>query len=176
MQTYPVRTFRTPHRGVILVELMVVLALISVLLLIMIPNFQVLLQSSLEQETGRLTGMIRALRSEAVLKSTRFHLMVDLVDPAYFVEEMKDGGEYVPREDLKILRRHRLPEAFKIRSLELLGASIRPERNLKPVPIQIDAFGYIDPFTLYFSFQKKDFAFRVKGFTGKVDLLSGDAL
>lgn len=176
MRTFPARTSEPhPPRGVILVELMVVLALIGVLLLVVVPNFQGLLESPLEAETKRLAGLIRALRNEAVLSGSRFRLMVDLRGQSYFVERMSQSGWFI-QSDQEYLRRHRLPESMELKALELMGDTIRPERNLKPVPIFIDTSGAIDPFTLYFKYQDRDYAFRVGGFTGKVDLLSDEAL
>ncbi len=176
MRTFPARISKPhPPRGVILVELIVVLALIGVLLLIVAPNFQRMLQSPLEAETGRLAGMIRALRNEAVLSGARFRLMVDLREQSFFVEMMSTTGEFV-QSNQEYLRRHRLPDSIELEALELMGDTIRPERNIKPVPIFIDTSGAIDPFTLHFKYKDEDYAFRVRGFTGKVDLLSDEAL
>lgn len=177
MRTSPAKISRQlPRpRGVILVELIVVLALIGVLLLIVAPNFQGMLQSPLEAETGRLAGMIRALRNEAVLSGSRFRLMVDLREQSIFVEIMSQSGEFV-QSDQEYLRRRRLPESIKLEMLELMGDTIRPERNMKPVPIFIDSSGAIDPFTLHFKYQDKGYAFQVSGFTGKVALLNDEAL
>ena len=175
MQTSPAKISEphSPPRGVILVELVVVIALIGVLLLVTVPNFQRMLQTSLEAETGRLAGMIRALRNEAVLSGARFRLMVDLREQSYFVEMMGQTGEFI-RSDQEYLRLHNLPESMELRALELMGETIRPERDLKPVPIFIDTSGAIDPFTLYFKYQGADYAFRVRGFTGKVELVSDE--
>ncbi|MEE8436209.1 MAG: hypothetical protein V3S64_15595, partial [bacterium] len=156
-------------------ELLVVLVLIGVLLLIVAPNFQRMLQSPLEVETGRLAGLIRALRNEAVLSGARFRLMVDLREQSYFVEMMSETGEFV-QSDQEYLRRRRLPESMELESLELMGDTIRPERDIKPIPIFIDTSGAIDPFTLHFKYQGGGYAFRVKGFTGKVELLNDEAL
>ena len=176
MRTFPARISEPhPPRGVILVELIVVLALIGVLLLIVAPNFQRMLQSPLEAETGRLAGMIRALRNEAVLSGARFRLMMDLREQSYFVEMMSQTGEFI-QTDREYLRRRRLPESMELEALELMGDTIRPERNIKPVPIFIDTSGAIDPFTLHLKYQGEGYAFRVRGFTGKVDLLSDEAL
>lgn len=157
----------------ILVELIVVIALIGVLLLVVAPNFRLMLQSPLAAETGRLAGMIRALRNEAVLSGARFRLMVDLREQAYFVERMDRGGEFA-RSEQEYLRLHKLPESMELEALELMGETIRPERDLKPVSIFIDTSGAIDPFTLYFKYQGADYAFRVRGFTGKVELVSDE--
>ena len=108
--------------------------------------------SALEAETGRLAGMIRALRNEAVLSGARFRLMVDLREQSFFVEMMSQTGEFV-QSDQEYLRRHRLPESMELESRELMGDTIRPERDIKPVPIFIDASGAIDPFTLHFKYR-----------------------
>jgi len=175
MRIFPAKTFESilPPRGLILIELMVVIALIGLLLLIVAPNFQAMLKSPLEVETGRLAGLIRALRNEAVLSGDKFRLMVDLRKGAYFVEKRNQEGDFSQAE-LEYLRRHTLPESIELVALEVMGEIIRPERNIKPVPIFIDNSGAIDPFTLYFKNQKKDYAFQVRGFTGKVDLLSDE--
>ena len=153
-------------------ELLLVLSLLSVLMLIALPAFQNLLQSSLQQEINRISGVIRLLRNEAVLTNTRYRLMFQLKDNRYFVERQDEVGLYVKVEDPKVLAPHRFPGGLQVQHLLLLGHVYDPDEP-DPVPILVDSSGYIDPFLLQFKLGDTDYTLRVSGFTGRVELVTG---
>jgi type II secretory pathway pseudopilin PulG len=153
-------------------ELMLVLALLAVLMLIALPAFQSLLQSSLQQEVNHLSGVIRLLRNEAVLTNTRYRLLLDLKRSGYSVERQDEFGSYEPVHQPRELAPHAFPPAVELEDLVLLGRTYEPDEP-EPLPIVVDASGYVDPFLLRFTVADEPYTLRVSGFTGRVELVTG---
>ena len=153
-------------------ELLLVLALLSVVMLIALPAFQNLLQSSLQQEINRISGVIRLMRNEAVLTNTRYRLMIALKENRYSVERQDRTGLYVKLDDPRQLAPHRFPSGMQVQHLLLLGHVYDTDEN-DPVPILVDSSGYVDPFLLQFTLGGADYTLRVTGFTGRVQLVTG---
>ena len=176
MRTFPARSSdrRRPPAAFTLVELLLVLALMAVVLFLALPTFQNLLQSSLQQEVNRLSGVIRLLRNEAVLGNTRYRLMLELKDNRYFVQRQNPDGSYDRLEEPKVLSPHAFPANLQIEDLVLLGRVYRTDET-EPLPVLVDSSGYIDPFLLHFSLDGQDHTLRVAGFTGRVALEEGHA-
>jgi type II secretory pathway pseudopilin PulG len=156
------------------VELLIVLALLAVLLFLAVPTFQNLLQSTLQQEVNRLSGVLRLMRNEAVLTRTRYRLALHLKEGRYEVERQDEYGAYEVAADPRVLRPHAFPERLRVRALLLLGRVYRPDEP-EPVAIVVDASGYVDPFLLHLTHGDDDYTLRVSGFTGRVELLEGHA-
>ena len=173
MRTFPARISRRPRpAGFTVVELVLVLMLLGVILLLGIPAFQNLLQNTLQAEAGRLAGVIRLLRNEAVLTRSTYRLLLDLRQGAYSVQRLDDAGAYRDVTDPRVLAPHALPTQVKVVALTLLGRTYRPDEP-EPLPVQVDSSGYLDPFLLWLTHGDEDFTLRVSGFTGKVELLDG---
>ena len=174
MRTFPARTSSPPPGAAAftLVELLLVLALLSVVMLIGLPAFQSLLQSTLQREVNHATGVIRLLRNEAVLTNTRYRLMLNLKENRYFVERQDDLGRFATVEDLRELRPHKFPRELQVQDLVLLGRTFHTD-EAEPVPILVDASGYVDPFLLHFTHDGSDYTLRGSGFTGRLELLTG---
>lgn len=156
---------------------MLVLGLLVVLMALAMPTFQNLLQSTLQQEVNRLTGVVRLLRNEAVLTNTRYRLMLDLEEGRYSVERQDELGSFVPVSDPRVLSPHAFPRQFVLQDVLLLGKLYRPEESglsePEPLPVVVDASGYVDPFLLHFTHDEEAYTIRVSGFTGRVELLTG---
>ncbi len=167
-----VRCLRTHGRqGFTLLEMLVVLVLLSLIVGVSLPVFQTLLQGQVQRETTRLAGLIRALRNEAVLTRSDFRLVVSLKERAYWVEQRVDG-RYRPREEPPLLRKHVFPDAFRLTDLVVLGGSHTPLVE-RPVPLTVDASGFVDPFLLHFTVDNTDYTLKVTGFRADMDLLRG---
>jgi len=158
--------------GFTLMELMLVLALLGMVMLIALPAFQSLLQSSLQQEVNHISGVIRLLRNEAVLTNTRYRLMMDLKRSRYSVERQDEYGSYQPVSDPRELAPHGFPRQLELEDLVLLGRTYEPDEP-DPLPIVVDASGYVDPFLLRFTVADEPYTLRVSGFAGQVELVPG---
>ncbi|HKI98336.1 MAG TPA: prepilin-type N-terminal cleavage/methylation domain-containing protein [bacterium] len=174
MRTFPARTSSRPAAagGFTLIELLLVMALMAVVLVIALPAFQSLLQSTLQQEVNHTTGVIRLLRNEAVLSNTRYRLMLNVKGSRYSIERQNELGTYDPVQEPRELAPHRFPSGMVVQDLVLLGHTY-DTHEADPVPIVIDASGYVDPFLLHFRLDDKDYTLRISGFTGRVELLDG---
>ena len=151
---------------------MIVLGLLAVVMLLALPTFQNLLQGDLQREVNHLTGVIRLLRNEAVLTHTRFRVVLEPKENRFYVEQENLDGQYVRREQPKVLQAHPFPSSFKIKDVVHFGELIRPDRGVT-VPIQLDSSGMVDPFLLHFNEGETPYTLRVSGFTGRVELLEG---
>lgn len=174
MRISPARTSRARGRGrgFTLVELLLVLSLMAVIMLFALPSFQNLLQGTLQQEAGRLAGVIRLLRNEAVLTHTTYRLMLDLKGGRYFVQQQDAEGSYHEIADPRVLAAHTLPRDLRLVDLTLLGRTYRTDET-EPLPVLVDPSGYLDPFLLRFTHGDEDYTLRVAGFTGRVELVPG---
>jgi hypothetical protein len=152
---------------------MLVLALLGMVMMLAVPAFQSLLQGSLEREINRLTGVVRLLRNEAVLTRRPFRIVFYLKQAKYQVEERTPFGEYVVRQDPKSLRPHRFPESFVLREMVVFGSRFDRLRD-QPVPVSINASGFIQPFLLHFSEDGELWTLKVEGFSAEMKLVAGE--
>lgn len=174
MRISPARISSARQRpaGFTLIELMLVLVLTAIVLLVAMPAFQSLLEGTLEREVNRLTGVIRMLRNEAVLSNTRYRIMLDVKQNRYSVEKQNEFGTFDELSEPRELAPHHFPSGMKLQDLVLLGHTYDTDQA-DPVPIVVDASGYVDPFLLHFTDDSKPYTLRVTGFTGHIELVKG---
>lgn len=153
-------------------EVFLVLFLLSLVMLLVMPSFQSMIQGGLQREVNRLIGVMRLVRNEAVLTHTAFQLVWELEEASYQVEAADDDGQFVARQDPPELRRHQWPKDFKIRDMVMFGRTVRTEPEVR-VAIRIDPSGFMDPFLLHLRRGETDYTLRVAGFTGRLELLEG---
>jgi prepilin-type N-terminal cleavage/methylation domain-containing protein len=172
MQTSAARTSRgrTRAQAFTLLEMLVVLVLLSLIAGIGIPAVQAVLQGQTQREATRLAALIRTLRNESVLTRTDFRLVFSLKERAYWVEERKDG-RFRLREEPSLLRKHAFPAAFTLTDLSILGGT-SPAGD-RPVPLTVDASGFMDPFLLHFTVNGDPYTLKVSGFRADMDLQPG---
>lgn len=152
---------------------MLVLALLGLTMMLAVPAFQSLLQNSLDREINRLSGVLRMVRNEAVLTRKTFRLVFDLKERRYSVEEKTSFGNFVPRQDPKVLRPHQFPDTFVLTDMVVLGNRFERLRDTL-IPITINTSGFVHPFLLHFTQDGKPWTLKVKGFTAKITLEAGD--
>ncbi|HEX7928484.1 MAG TPA: prepilin-type N-terminal cleavage/methylation domain-containing protein, partial [bacterium] len=160
--------------GFTLIELMLVLSLLAMVMFLALPAFQAVLQGTVDKEVGRLTGVIRMLRNEAVLTRKPFRLVIDLKERQYWVEEWTLEGRYVERTTPAILAKHRFPTAMKIQDLILNGNTRYPLIDRR-VDLVLDVSGFMDPFALRFAVDDVNYTLEFAGFTSDVNLVKADA-
>lgn len=175
MPTSAATNSRRRDGGFTLVELLVVLALLSLFTFLAVPAFQSLLEGAAQRESTRLTGVIRLLRNEAVLTRRPYRLVVDLKEGEYFVEERDRSGRYNERSDPRLLARYRLPPSMKIKDMIVAGNSRYPLTE-RQVPLAIDPSGFMDAFSLHFSVGDSEYTLTVSAFTAETSLVSGYVL
>ena len=175
MRTSATRIYnsRDAPAGFTIIELMVVLTLLAVAMFIAVPTFQSLLQGSVAKEINRLSGVIRLVRSEAILTRKPFRLMINLKEGQYSVEQRTEFGEFIPRDEPKALRPHKLPGSFKLKDIVIFGNRFERSRE-NTVPIVVSPSGFIDPFSLHFEEDGKAWTLKVSGFSPRIKLEEGN--
>lgn len=151
---------------------MLILALLGAVVFFVLPSFQSLLQGTVDKEVGRLAGVIRLLRNEAVLTRRPYRLVIDLKRQEYFVEERTLDGKYMAVSRPPILARHAFPAAFRIKDLILNGNTRYPLTDRR-VDLTLDTSGFMDPFALRFVVDEAKYTLVVSGFTAEVRLKEG---
>ena len=174
--TYPAKTSNQKpvkrRGGFTFLEIVLVVMLLAIMMTLAVPAFQSLMESSLQREVRRLRTVVHLLRNDAVLGKRRFRLLVDLKEKSYSVEERISDGSYVPREEPRLLRTHKIADVVDLKDMVLYGDTSNKLTD-DIVPIIIDSSGFVDPFLLHMAVGDKDWTLRVSGFTGHTDLLEG---
>ena len=153
--------------------MLVVLMLLALLVGVSMPAIQSLLEGQVQRETTRLASLIRTLRNEAVLSGSDYRLVIDLKERSYWVEERSDG-RFQPRTEPSLLRKHVFPASFVLNDIVVMGGTHTPLIE-RPVPLTVDASGFMDPFLLHFTVDGTQYTLKVTGFRADMDLLQGYA-
>ncbi len=151
--------------------MMIVMTLLALVMFLALPAFQNLVQSSLDKEINRLTGVVRLLRNEAILTRKPFRLVFDMKKGNYSVQEKIDG-KYELRSDPKILDLHQFPSSFVLNDIVVFGKRYNRMEDHQ-VPINIDSSGFLDSFLIHFTASGKTWTLKVSGFTAKMALEEG---
>jgi|SRR5579863_3236059 len=158
--------------GFTLLEMLVVLVVLSLIAMVSVPLFQTLVQGTVQTEATRLSRLVRVLRNEAILTQTDYRLVFDLKEQSYWVE-VRNGERFQVRNDDTLLRKHVFPASFQLTDLSILGNTSTRNAAERPIPVSVDATGFMDPFLLHFAVDGAAYTFKVSGFRSTVDLLSG---
>ncbi len=170
MRTFPPR-ISSGRGGFTFVEVMVALAILTLMTLFVLPAFQSLLQGQREREIGRLASVIRLVRHEAILTRTPYRLTFNLDEGSYAVGKRNEAGEFAAVADVRALAPHQLPDELRLQDVMLYG-NVNNRLTNQEVPIAFDPSGFMDPFLLHFQDGGEDWTFRVS-FMGRSDALEG---
>ncbi|MBI2645993.1 MAG: prepilin-type N-terminal cleavage/methylation domain-containing protein [Deltaproteobacteria bacterium] len=89
MRTSQATTFNS--KGLTLIEIIVVMAIIAIFTVIALPRFQNKLSLHIKKQARMLSGTIRFLYTQAALKNVTYRLHYDLANRTYFVEKSSDA-------------------------------------------------------------------------------------
>ena len=159
--------------GFTMLELLVVLALLSMTLVLVMPSLGSMARSETQQELQRLGRVIRMVRNEAVLAGRRHHIAFDLVNNRYAISYEDAEMGFINYERPRSLQPHQLPDSLRLAELQPAGTGSAPIRD-RAVEILVDHSGFMDPFTLLLREDKTLHAIRVAGLSGRIDMASGD--
>ena len=180
MRTSPTGTSSRGHlRGFSILELLIVITLLSLVMMMSVPAFTSLLQNSVDKELERLRGVVRLVRNEAILKRKTMRLVFDMSSNSYSVEERTDFGEFVPRDDHKILRSHNI-SPLELREVVVYGNRYEetPEQDSDGekrhlIPVVIDISGLVDPFQIHLSDGDQSWTLKVSGLAARITVEEG---
>jgi prepilin-type N-terminal cleavage/methylation domain-containing protein len=174
MPISPAGTSRGAGRpgGFTLLEVTVTLAVLALAAFLVMPAFQNLVQRDRASEAQRLRGVLRLLRNEAILTRTRYQVVIDLKGGRYHIERQTLDDKPQVVTEPRLLGEHRFPAGWTLKRMLIYGSTNEPLVE-RPVPIVIDASGFIDPFLLQFEESGEPWTLREVGWVGRIELVPG---
>ncbi len=148
------------------------LALLTLTLVLVTPNFLNMFKGEREREVSRLTQVLRLARNEAVLTGRRQRVWFDLKAQHYEFEKEVDGL-FLAYDRPRMMLPHKMPAGLRLVDLMTIGVHSERLRDQR-VPIVIDHSGFMDPFMLHMSQGSDLFTMRVDGLSGRIEVLPGD--
>ena len=173
-RTYRAKTSDRKRRrgGYTFIELMIVMTLLAVIMSFSVPAFQSLLEGTVTKEVNRLTGVVRLVRSEAILTRKTFRLVFDLERHGYAIEEKNPFGKFELKNEPRSIAPHEFDDSIRIRDIMIFGRRLE-RMDTSQAPVVIDDSGFMDPFLLHLDVDGKPHTLRVAGLKAKMELLDG---
>jgi len=170
----PRSRFQGQQRGLTLIELVIVIAVLGVMLALIIPRLGEIGDANLKQSARHLTGMIRFLRDESEATKKVLRLRFDVTGGRYWVEERAapaNTGEK-PASDFK-----RYSSVMGTEGT-LTGQTTFRDVKVASHPdepyIQFTPDGWVEQAMIHLrNGDNKDFTLKVKPLTGDTELLDG---
>ena len=88
-------------KGLTLIEIIVVMAIIAIFTVIALPRFQNKLSLHIKKHARMLSGTIRFLYTQAALKNVTYRLHYDFANQTYSVEKSSDAVRLTSTDDSK---------------------------------------------------------------------------
>ena len=88
-------------RGLTLIEIIVVMAIIAIFTVIALPRFQNKLSLHIKKQARMLSGTIRFLYTQAAIKNVTYRLHYDLKNQTYSVEKSSDAVRLTSTDESK---------------------------------------------------------------------------
>ena len=155
-------------KGYTLIELIVVIAIIGLMVSISIPRFSdSLLSDTLKSSVRKITGIIQALRNDAIRDHKVYHLCFDLESNQYWIDTLpeKDDKKTYP------IKKHLLPKGVYI--LDILFPD--EEKGMTgEVIIRFNQKGYVQPALIHIASEDhREFTLVISPFLGNVRIIKG---
>jgi general secretion pathway protein H len=164
----PVRQ-RAKPAGFTLVEIIVVVALISLFMVFSVPLFGNVGTSSLNSSARRLSGTIKYLFNESALSGLEYRLTYDLDQGTYRARILEADGSLVESEDQG--RQAALKGTVRFEAVQLPG---RGKFSMGQVTSRIDPSGWIEETIIHLVDGKGDkLTLRVMPLTGATEIFNG---
>ena len=162
-------------KGMTLIEIAVVVAVISVMLLIAFPRIPLLSDYTIKNEARKLAGLFRSLDESATIRKTYYKLSVSPGDKGVDanrikVESSKDGIEFKDEED-PLLKGVALNERVIIDDIEVAGLG-RIEKGGHLSLFFNPVYG-AEPFKVHIRESNTHFTINYNPYSGKVRIIEG---
>lgn len=139
MRTFPATI--SNHRGITLLEILVVIVLIATFITFAVPRFESTLDLHLKKQARMLSGTIQFLYSQAALKHQTYRLHYDLDNHQYWVETSTEKIELSSHEEstpyLKEKDQKKRPKFEK--DITLLKKPVQLDTNIRFKDIKTEA-------------------------------------
>ena len=166
-------------RGFTLVELIVVVAIVSVLAGMIAPRMYNLSGSArLRQSSRRFLATARYARDFAATRRCKCRLTIDTKEQGYTLTRQKDAehdpNEFVPLE-ASLAKPQRLPDGLRFGSLRIEPALPRPQADANADYIDFDPTGRADAAVVEITDGQGVYSVLVTPYTGYARLVEGSA-
>ena len=162
-------------KGMTLIEVVVVVAVISVILLITFPRIPLLSDYTLKKEARKLAGLFRSLDQSATTKKTYYKVSISTNSKRpeanrIYVESSRDGLKFEAEED-PLLKGLILNERVVIDDIEVAGLGRIDEGGR--LSLFFNPVYGAEPFKLHLSEGETLFTINYNPYSGRVKIIEG---
>ena len=162
-------------RGFTFMEILVVITLVVLLMGIAVPQFLTIFSKPHEVEYKHLKVVLKMLRNDAVLKSTSYCLLFDLMNQQMNVSVEDPTGECSEEflQEPKLLKTHIYQEDLRLREANPAESNYLSSGTTEDLfEVHINNSGFVTPFFLLFSVpdSSKSWLIESMGIMGKIEL------
>ena len=167
-----------PARGLTLIELTIVLAIIGILFTIVAPRAMDLTSHNIKTAARRLTLTIKHVHSEATTKGQLYRLGIDLTNNLYWIAPDTDphsqGIQFTEELDEEEQFKKELPSGVEFEDVFHLG-QLSPKKEDETVYTYFSPDGRVNPPTLIHLIdeREREFTIFIHPFTGRVEVRQG---
>jgi prepilin-type N-terminal cleavage/methylation domain-containing protein len=160
---------KTRKAGFTLVEIVVVMALVSLFMVLSIPLFGNVGTSSLDSSARRLSGTIKYLFNESAMSGREYRLIYDLDHGIYRAQVLEADGALLDAEDQG--REAALKGAIRFKDLQVPG---RGKFSAGQVTTRIDPSGWVEETVIHLENDDGEMlTLRVMSLTGTTEIYQG---
>lgn len=192
------RRLRARNHGFTLIEIILVLGIVSMVMALGLPAISRVTYQRINSQTRRFVGLIRTVRTDAILLNSIYRIVIDIEHNAYWVESQKEfklltaADEFSPAEkDRKKKKKDEVApsnfsyaEKYSSKPIPLPGGvsfdGVLKERDgmLKEGIVYLNFFpnGFNDHAILYLGKEGevgKGYSLLIHPTSGKVDIIPG---
>ena len=158
-------------RGFTLIELIVVMAVLSGLMLIILPRIPFVDEYAFKSEARRMAGLIRYIDENSTAKKIYFRLWLHPGKPEMEVESSEDGREFKASSDPG-LQGISLKSGVTLREIVLQGLG---RVNQGDVGVIFNPGIGAEPFNMKIGIGERQMNIEYNPYSGKVKIKDGDA-
>ncbi len=154
----------TKNAGFTLIELLLVMFILGSLLLIALPRFNSVTDTSIKSASRNLSGIIKYLYNDSIFKKNIYRLRLDIDNDQYWVEHI-EGKEFTVSTDPN-LKKRKLPDG-------IFFEDVFTQRSQKKIKKGDEVFilflpsGFVDYAVIHLgSVDNKSYTIETKPYTG----------
>ena len=121
------------NAGFTLIEIMLVLGIVSMIMAVGLPAISRITYQRINSTTRKFVGLIRTVRTDAILLNSIYRLVIDLEHNAYWVETQKEFKLLVPDDEFAKSTKDKKKEKEPPPS----NFSMAEKYSSKPIPLPV---------------------------------------
>lgn len=167
------RTLSMNRKSFTLIELVIVVAILSIILAVVWPNLEGAIPGvALKSASRRISSTVMHIRQEAVSSGDFYRLVLDMDSQEYFIEKRVQDGEGEWKEERRaLLKRYSLPSGVNLEDVTIFG---REMARAGLSYIEFYPGGYVESFLIHLRSAGNRFAtLSSMSITGRVKIEEG---